>query len=193
MRLRDIFTRVIKDGHNCTHADIDDFAKAAMADVWIGWNKQWNERVKGYWFVRWLCTDTWVGRRVYFLDGEPLAVSHQSARKSDEYIEFVSEEMAQKCRAFIFELYGEGEPEFSIADLDREFEDTYNFDLSDYFLENKGFVDGEEVEIVERRAFPEGATMRWVSEHSVVRFKDGSELMVLAEDIHFPLLVNKGE
>lgn len=193
MKLRDIFTHVIKDDRNTTDADLDDFAKACMADVWLGWNQQWQDRVQGYWFVRWLCTDTWVGRRVYFLDGEPLAVSYQSARKSGEYIEFVSEEMAEKCRKFIFELAGEGEPQFAIADLDRDFEETYNFDLSDYFLEDKGFVDGEEVVIVVRRAFPEGEERRWVSEHSVVRFKDGSEVMVLAEDIHFPILVNKGE
>lgn len=190
MKLSEIFQRVKKDKRNEDYADIDDFSRAANADVYIGWSDTWNERVKGYWFVRWLCTDTWVGRRVYFLDGEPLAVSYQSARKSDEYIQFVSEEMADKCRKFLYELHGEGEPSYDLCDMDEEFEDHYSFDLSDYFLEDRGIVDGQDVFIVKRCAWPEDETRRWVSEHSIVRFPDGEEKMVNADEISFPILVD---
>lgn len=193
MKLSEIFQRVQKNGrYSVTDADIDDFSRAANAEVYLGWSEEWDKRVKGYWVQRWLCTDTWVGRRVYFLDGEPLAVSWQSARKSPEDIEFVSVEMADKCRKFIYELHGEGEPSYDLCNMDEDIAEFYNFDLSDYFLEPKGFVDGIEVDIIERCAWPEGdRKSHWISHHSIVRFPDGTEKMVNAEDIHFPLLVNR--
>lgn len=190
MKLSEAIQKVIKTKENETDADIDDFSRAVNADVWFGWNDEWSKRVKGYWLVRWICTDTWVGRRVYLFDGEPIAVSYQSARKSDEYIEFLSNEAAIKIRNFLFELKGEEErPEFDIADQEKEIEEFYNFDLTDYFIERKGFVDDRPVDIINERWFAEDDDKRWVCEHAVVRFEDGEERVVHAEEIHFPLRV----
>jgi hypothetical protein len=192
MKLKDAIRLVNKEKNNSTEADVDDFARAVNADVYIGWSDKWNERVKGYWLVRWLCTDTWVGRRVYFFDGEPVATSYQSARKNDEYIEFVNNEAAEKIRSFIFELQGEEEkPTYNILDANEEIEEFYNFDLTDYFLEDYGFVDGQAVKIIKQRYFENDDDKRWVCYHAKVKFEGGEERVVKAEEIHFPLRVTK--
>ena len=192
MKLKDAIRLVNKDKSNTTDADINDFACAVNADIYIGWSDKWNECVKGYWLVRWLCTDTWVGRRAYFFDGEPVATSYQSARKNDEYIEFVSNEAAEKIRSFIFELYGEEEkPAYDIVNAEEDIDDFYHFDLTDYFLEDEGFVDGKPVKIIQRCWFDDADDKRWVCYHAKVKFEDGEERVVKAEEIHFPLRVSK--
>lgn len=54
-----------------------------------------NTRVTCYWLGKWLCTDTHVGYRVYFLDDKLLALSYQPARKSDETFTFANKEVKQ--------------------------------------------------------------------------------------------------
>ncbi len=190
MKLKDAIRLVDKGEENSTHADIDDFARAVDADTSIGWSEEWNSRVKGYWLIRWMCTDTWVGKRVYFLDDKPVAVSMQTARKSDEYIEFLDKESVELIRKFIFELGSEGESEVSLADLEEDVEDFYNFDLTDYFLESKAFVDGKPVDITHRKWFDNEEDEKWcICYHCKVKFEDGEERVVKAEDVWFPLRV----
>ena len=45
-----------------------------------------------YWASRWQCTDSWVGIRLYFYEGEFVAVSSQSARKSHENFDWKDKE-----------------------------------------------------------------------------------------------------
>lgn len=51
------------------------------------------ERVVGVFdpSLSWVCTDTTVGLRVCYFDGEPLCASYRSARKNSEMYSFVSE------------------------------------------------------------------------------------------------------
>jgi len=189
MKLKDAIRLVDKSENNSSYTDIDDFSKAAHADVYIGWSEEWNNRVKGYWLIRWMCTDTWVGKRVYFLDDKPVAVSMQTARKSCECIDFLDKESAEAVRKFIFEISAEGEPEFDIADQDEEVADFYNFDLTDYFLESEGFVDKKPVKIINRQWWPEPEKRGYCCYHCKVKFEDGEERVVKAEEVWFPLRI----
>ncbi len=192
MKLKDAMHLVSKEKENTTEADVDDFAKAVNVDDYIGWSEKWNERVKGYWLVRWLCTDTWVGRRVYFFDDELIATSYQSTRKNGEHIEFLSNESAEKVRAFIFELQGEEEkPAYDLVDSEEEIEEFYHFNLTDYFLEDTGFVEDRPIKIIQRTWFEEGDDRRGICYHAKVKFESGEERVVKAEDIHFPIRVVK--
>lgn len=68
------------------------------------WDKEFSSRMRKLWLASWICTDTRVGLAVYELDGRPVAVSTQSARKNDEAIHFLSKESAEQVRKVIFEL-----------------------------------------------------------------------------------------
>lgn len=189
MKLKDAVRLVDRSEENSTHADIDEFSRAVNADVYIGWSGVWNSRVKGYWLIRWMCTDTWVGKRVYFLDDKPVAVSMQTARKNDEYIEFLDKESAESIREFIFELNEVDTPSFPIVDQEEELDEFYNFDLTDYFLESEGFVDGKPVKIINREWWPEPEKRGYVCYHCKVEFEDGTQEVVEAEKVLFPLRV----
>jgi hypothetical protein len=52
----------------------------------------------------WICTDTGVGLRFYFLGNECVCASYQSARKSDEVFEWVSQEAFDKVKTLVLRL-----------------------------------------------------------------------------------------
>lgn len=76
----------------------------------LGFGNTWDapdwlsERLKSQFIHSWLCTDTWVGLKVYFLDGFAVAVSTQTARKSDENLYFLDQHSVQQMRAFCVEV-----------------------------------------------------------------------------------------
>ncbi len=59
-------------------------------------------RLKCCWTkANWICTDTRVGIRVYYLDGEIVCISSQIGRKYPEEFEWVSEKTFKNVRDFI--------------------------------------------------------------------------------------------
>lgn len=92
-----------------------------------------DDRLKCYFIQRWLCTDTEVGTRAYFLDGEFVALSNQTARKSDETFTFASEKAAAKVKEYITFLANEERSHKIVlqeSDLEEECEDTFTIDFS---------------------------------------------------------------
>lgn len=152
MKLRELIAKVDRSDKNEDDADIDAFCQALDINEWLGWNKDFDERVKGYALTQWLCTDTHVGMNVYFMDDEPVAVSTQSARKSDVYIRFVSEESAIKVRDFILSLVQEDHKFYpTIAALDDEYGEDYTVRYHSELLTDTGFYGGELVKVQRRK------------------------------------------
>lgn len=87
-------------------AELSDFSGLCSSVGYLGWDafEEFATRVKCYWINKWMCTDTMVGTAVYFMDGEPVAVSHQRGRKSNKDVLFVSLEAANKVSAYVYEL-----------------------------------------------------------------------------------------
>lgn len=147
MLLRDAIKNVDRSEKNTEPADIEHFAK--IFDINISWDSRFGERVKEHYVEKWLCTDTWVGLKAYYFDGEPVAASMQTARKNDVKLEFVSEAAGVKIRDFMLSLMAERE-EFKIPVLDEieEIGDHYNVCYNGQLLVDKGLYKGEEVEVV---------------------------------------------
>lgn len=111
-----------------------------------------DERLKGYYLKVWLCTDTWVGQIAYFLDGEFVYLSTQSARKSDIDIEFVSQESAKKIEKYLRSLIEqENEKTFTLLDLDEEVTPFYKIQYNTQILHKTALYDNDEVSIVSKR------------------------------------------
>lgn len=148
MKLSELIHKVDRSDHNSSSADIDDFSRALDLDNHIVWHQEFDKRVKGHFLVRWHCTDTWVGYRVYFMDDEPIAISRQRGRKCDEEIEFVSLEAAQKVKDFIKSLEGEEEFNPTLADMDEEITKlTYTVSFSSQLLVDEGTWNGQPVKV----------------------------------------------
>lgn len=148
MKLSELIHKVDRSDRNSSSADIDEFSRAVDLPAYIGWHEEFDKRVKGYFLIRWYCTDTWVGYRIYFMDDEPVAISSQTGRKSDEEIEFVSIEAAQKVKDFIKSLDGEEEFSPPLADMDEDIPDlTYTVSFSSQLLVDEGTWNGQPVKV----------------------------------------------
>jgi hypothetical protein len=102
------------------YIDITDIA--AHFDVYSFYPNY--EEVQGHWKMlwleRWLCTDTYVGQAVYFLDGAPCCITTQPGRKYGVKVMFFSKDDAIRARTSIYELNSMDEdPEY--ASLNGEF------------------------------------------------------------------------
>jgi hypothetical protein len=60
-----------------------------------------DKRLKAYPICDWRCTDTMVGLYAIYLDGIAVGTSFQSARKSERYFKWVSQESVAKVRSVI--------------------------------------------------------------------------------------------
>ena len=150
MKMRDLINAVERNDKNSTSADIDEFCRELDLNEYPGWNKEFDDAVKGYWLTKWLCSDTWVGCAVYYMNGEPVAISTQTARKSSTEYEFVSLEAATKLRKFILECLGESEFTPTIANLDEETDLDYTVSYSGQLLVDKGMFEDRVVKVVRK-------------------------------------------
>lgn len=124
MKLSYAIENVIKSKENQDDVDSEEFCQELGLEYGHVNYKLFNDRFKSYWLAKWLCTDTWVGMKVYFLDDEAICISVQTARKSGTDYEFASKESADKLRKFILELRGlDDEDDVQLYDPDYEMED----------------------------------------------------------------------
>ncbi|MGZ3922003.1 MAG: hypothetical protein ACXVC7_17005 [Bacteroidia bacterium] len=182
MKLIDALKQVDKSEKNSTTPDFQDFCDELGIQDYSGWNEKFNERVKGYYVQKWLCTDTWVGLIAYYFDGELVAGSFQSARKSDTNYEFVSKELAYKVINFIISIIEQEEPNFNIIDENEEIEDTYSLDFGGQILIKSGFYDDlpcKVVKMVEDKYH--------LYEQIEVKFEDGSNKVIATNNFKIPL------
>jgi hypothetical protein len=87
-----------------------------------------------YWLACWYCTDTWVGIRLYFLDGEFVAISHQTARKNDEIFYWASKDLYLRTKKFVESYCYEDECQIQIVDFEEDVTDGYNLSFGGQLL-----------------------------------------------------------
>lgn len=63
-----------------------------------------NFRLTYCYYHRWICTDTEVGIRVWYLDNKPVCISWQPYRKSGEEFGWISEEDYNNVKKYVYSL-----------------------------------------------------------------------------------------
>lgn len=182
MKLIDAINNVDRSISNSFDASYEEFCQELNIHD-FGWNDEFGKRVIGYYLIKWICTDTWVGSCVYYFDGKPVAVSSQSARKSSTNYLFVSEEAANRVRDFILSLQRQDALDVSLIDPNEEIEDTYDVHFSGQLLTKDGFVNGEPCKVI--NTFRENYTSQKVE----VQFRDGRKLVTPVRNFKIPLSV----
>lgn len=124
MKIKEIITRVDKSPQFEDKIFISEMAEEMGLD-YGDYDYSEQNRLTSFYIGSWICTDTEVGYKVYFFDDEPVAVSSQNARKSDEEIEWLSKEAFNKVREYVLTFKVENEPVISLCDPDEEIGDTY--------------------------------------------------------------------
>lgn len=136
---------------------------------------------------KWLCTDTWVGSRVIFLDDEPVCISDQRYRKDDINFVFLSQEAADKTKAYLKSLVEEpeepGASVYSPEELSTDIGKGYSIHYANELLTKNMILKSsdKEVEIV-------FTSNRFnMTESSVnVKFSDGRIENIPLEELYIP-------
>lgn len=148
------------------------------------WHEQ--DRLTSYWAGSWYCTDTQVGYKVYFLDGEPVAITSQIGRKSDEEFEWISVDAYKKVRDYILTFLDnlEYNSNIAIADMDEEVGDGYKLDenssLYPYHFKSATLND-EAVEIIEK----DKDTNYSIAQTVKIKTQSGEIKFVMVKDLDF--------
>jgi hypothetical protein len=108
--------RKIISGIDFTNKKLEDYPDWTNLSSVFNINLDWSDdtRLKSYFIKVHLCTDSFVGIKAYFLDGEFVAVSNRNSRKCPEEFEFISTEIAEKMKNYLVSLL---EPEEYSVDI----------------------------------------------------------------------------
>lgn len=123
MKLIELIERV--DKHEANQDYFDSQTLSCEMDMFEFYME--SDRIKVYWLFKWLCTDSHVGGRAYFIDDELFAVSMQTGRKCPEVFEWFSKSMYDKVKLHMDELYAEtlDAPTPTYMDLDQDMGDHF--------------------------------------------------------------------
>lgn len=147
MKLKDLIENVDRSESNSNWIDINDIANAL--GISAGYLEDENQDLKEYWIFSWLCTDTYVGYSVVFINDKPLALVWQSGRKNDRQYSFVSEEAVDEARNYIFSLMkSKLSSSINFADMDEECGVGMTVAYGTQLLVSKVIYEGEMVSVV---------------------------------------------
>jgi hypothetical protein len=193
MKLIDALKNVDQSENNKSWIEISEFAEALHIEYWGSSTPEFyadfENRIKAYWLMKWYCTDTVVGMRAVFFDGELIAMTWQTGRKSDQDVEFVSVEAAKKLREYI--LSSRPESEFTLFNHDEDIGETYSVNYTSEVMSDVGSVGGKPVTYVRypnKRKDPNDFES-WSK--MTVRDAEGNELEIETNRFEIPLYVKK--
>lgn len=182
MKLIDIAKQIDKSSGNEDWIDIPEIGREFNLEIY---NHVEQDRLQAYWIGNWCCTDTWVGYKMYFLDDEPVGVSIQKARKSDEEFEWFSKELALKVRDYILSLMVEIDEKltFSICDINEDIGEGFKIEFNDNIIHpDKAILNNEKVEIIERVRKPNDYG---IDRELRIRLFNGDERIVNIKELDF--------
>lgn len=138
------------------------------------------DRVKCYWLTNWLCTDTWVGMQVYYMDGEPVALTKQTGRKNGIRVFFTSAAAAEKVRAYLLTAI---QTPYDLINEDEVISDTYSVNWNSQLLTKNGVYNGVPVEIIKKHTGAEYDLNTTID----VQSADGAVQTIEVYDLHIPI------
>jgi len=152
-------------------------------DAWHLELYDFDDRFKSYWIARHYCTDSRVGLRAYYLDGEPVCGSHQGGRKCEESFEWISQEAAEKVLEYMKELAEERGQKLNVNILNPEDElgDGYYIKFATQVMDYTVIYDGKEYPVDKESTNRQS----YINEFIVIETEEGKKKVDL-EDCLFP-------
>lgn len=151
LKLIEALKRVDRSKSNEAYVSVEVLCNAVDIETDFMWemdrHEEFERRIKGYWLIHWLCSDTWVGLRALYFDGELAGVIEQTARKNDEIINFLSVDVTQKIRDFL--LSAKSAQAVNLLNPDEEILETYCVTYGSQILAKQGFYKGTPVSFVQ--------------------------------------------
>jgi len=194
MKLIDIILNVDRSntddriGSNA-YTDLTEIANAFDIYDYLDGN---NSRITSAFYSKWLCTDSYVGGRVYFLDDTIIAISYQGGRKSSEKFKWVSKALFEQTHSYLLSLLRNDIGDFNFDlisgdDYELEMNAGYHIEFSKQILTDNVILakKGSPVKIIDRLDAKNGITSREIK----VKLETGEEQIVSTNDILVPYLL----
>jgi hypothetical protein len=200
MNWKTLIENVDKSEENTHEVDLMTLGEREFGKFDVPWLNVEETPLKSYWYEKWLCTDTWVGGKIYFFDDEFVATSFQSARKAYEEFHWASKEAYEKVAAYLESIRQAD----NIAHLGIDFHDDleegidvgyqleYGTQLMRVHLDNECIVKntGEKVMIVEHyNGHGQDEIKKW--RNIKAKHENGVVKDYHLSDILFPYLLKK--
>jgi hypothetical protein len=181
MRLKEVLEKVDRSQANTYSACISEFCDALGITDILGWSEEFSKRVKKHYLIKWYCTGTWVGVCVYYMDGIPVAISTQTARKSDVDYKFTCNAAVRDVRNFIRELEDHENPTIDLIDPTEEVSETYTVSFAGQLLTSYGTYKGRSCTVVEK-------VPGYISKRIIVSFDDSNSIKEIdVKDFKIPI------
>jgi hypothetical protein len=126
-----------------------------------------------------------VGTTVIFLNGKPVCVTSQNARKSDTNYKFISVEHAKELREFSQSCINNGTPNVSVCDLDQDVGDVFLVSFTSQLLHDKVLYEGNLVD-VDRVATSAIKRENYYTATSIAVIVDGQTKTVEIDEVAVP-------
>lgn len=193
IKLREAIERVTRCQDNEADASFEDEFKE-LFQVDLDFDSTWwsdaekRGRLRGYWLEMWNCTDTWVGRSLYFLDGEFVFMHHQTARKSPGCTTFLNRDAFEKVREFIESFRHQPEPKAEEwLDPEAEYEIYETMTYPDAMVRRRAIYQGrvvgvQQINYIDRERL--GIPYAW-NEKRVWKIEGGAKEMVDISELTF--------
>lgn len=145
-----------------------------------------------HYLIRWNCTDTWVGLRVFYIRNQPVAYSTQSARKNSEDFVFIDDVGVEMIKDFIAEYRKFPEhSDLTFLDPKEEIDDTYSISSFSSLIDDAGLYEGRPVTV------DRAASVKLIREPGVcyytypyiVVIDGGEQKTILCKDLVIPTKV----
>lgn len=185
MKLKELIERVNKEHPHETNTE--KVAREFNLDFY-GWVE--DNKLISYAIEEWLCTDTWVGVYAIYLDGEPVGISCQTARKSDTQYKWISEEKAQKVKEYILSVMEEDEPVHELLtdeELEEDWGEMFQLGYSSQILGKTVWFNDVECSIVDRGGW--GKNDEFSPSEIKINYND-EDIVVSMNQVYFPYKIS---
>jgi len=150
MKLKDIILNVDKSEQNTDYVDLTELGQD-MGLYDVPWVDDENNDLKAYWFVKWLCTDSWVGFRAIFFNDKFVGLSSQKGRKCDIVYEWSSMDTKREVYEYLLSKTDKSCNEGDILDpddLEVDWKSGYVVSYGSQLLTRTVYYENELVEII---------------------------------------------
>jgi hypothetical protein len=148
----------------------------------VGWDD--TGKLSSHHISAWICTDSWVGDRVYFLGDDPVCISHQPGRKCSEVFKWISDEAYKDVYAHLLSLQEkDNNSPSAYCDLEEEWGTGITVEFSGQLLtfDVKYIPTGEQVKVT--NDFREEDI---ISQNVEIEFKNGDKKVVGIQKVEMP-------
>ena len=152
MKIKEILKNVDKSNSNQDYIDLNDISNELNMNIELPYVNRQDCQIKCYWVACHLCTDTFVGLRVYFLNDEQIAISYQSARKSDENFEWINQNAVEITKKYLMSLAIEDDnyDSISFVDMDEDLSSGYTVSFASELLDENVQYNNKNYKVVRR-------------------------------------------